>query len=90
MTAEIREIDHRVGIEDAYNAHGVKVQPLGYHLGAHQDIGAVSRELVDDAVIAVLAARGVQVHARNLLAGEDGVDIVLDAFRAIANDFNAR
>lgn len=28
MAAEVREVDHRVGIEDAHDAHGVKVQPL--------------------------------------------------------------
>ena len=89
VATEVREIDHCVGIEDAHNAHGIKIQPFGHHLGTHQDIGAVLRELVDDAVIAVLAACRVQIHARDFLVRKQGVDIVLDAFSTIADDFKA-
>ena len=41
VTAEVREIDHGVGIEDAHNAHRVKVQSFGDHLRAHQNVGAM-------------------------------------------------
>ena len=65
---------------------GMNVSTLGDHLGAHQDVGAVGREIVYYAIIAVLAARGVQIHAGNLLAREDGVDVVLDALGSVANN----
>ena len=47
------------------------------------------RELVDDAVVAVLASRGVEVHARNLLARKHLVNLVLDALSAIAHNLDA-
>ena len=90
MAAEVWKVDHRVGIEDAHDAHGVKVKALGHHLGAYQDIGAALRELVNDAVITVLAARGVQIHARDLLTGEYGLDVILDALGPVPDDFYTR
>ena len=41
VAAKVGEMNHGVGIENAHNAHSVEVQPLGYHLSAHKDAGAV-------------------------------------------------
>ena len=41
VTAKIRKIDHRISIENAHNAHCVKIQALGHHLCTHKDISAV-------------------------------------------------
>ena len=87
--AEVGETDHGVGIENAHDAHRIEVKSLGHHLRAHEDVGLVSREFVDDAVVTVLVACGVEVHARDFLAREHLIDVVLDALGAIAHNLDA-
>ena len=89
VRTEVRKADHRVGIQHAHDAHAVEVQTFGYHLRAHQDIGLVGREVVDDAVVARLAACSVQVHARDFLTRKSRVNLVFNSLGAVAHNLDA-
>ena len=88
--AKVGKMQHRVGIEDAHHTHCLKVETLRHHLRAHEHIGAVMRKVVDDAVVTRLGASGVQIHARDFLAREIAVHLVLDALGTIAHHLDVR
>ena len=66
MGTEIGEREHVVGVEDTYYLHRVEVQTLGDHLGAYKDVGLMVLESLQNALVVVFRARGVEVETSHL------------------------
>ena len=82
--AVVRELEHRVGGDNADHRHVRKVEALGDHLGAYQNPCLAPAELPDDALVRVLLARGVVVHAQHRDVREEALHFLLHALRARA------
>ena len=67
--AEIGQVQAEVGVDDADQRDVGKVQALGDHLGADQDVGLAGAEIAQDAAVILLALEGVGVHPLHAGAG---------------------
>ena len=84
--AEIGQVQREVGVDDAHEGHVGEVQPLGDHLGAHEDVDFADAEIAEDAPEIVLAFQRVGVHAAHPRFGEQFDERVLDPFGADAGE----
>ena len=88
--AKIGKTDNGVGIQDAHHAHAVEIQPFGHHLCAYQNVGFSRRKFVDNAVVAIFVARGVEVHAKDFFVGKHLFHFIFNSLCAVAHDFQSR
>ena len=79
---EIREREHVVGIEYSHSFYVVEVETFGNHLGADKDVCLTVFKLVEDKLIAVFRARGVEVEASAASLRDDGRQVFLNTFSA--------
>ena len=49
--AEVGQVDHPVGVEDADDADAVEIEALANHLCADKQVGAAGAEVADDALV---------------------------------------
>ena len=88
--AEVGQQQARVGVDHAHERHARKVEPLGDHLGAEQDVGFAPGEAVEQPVVGAAAARGVEVHAEHAGLRKQRLQRFFDALRADAQRFERR
>ena len=81
--AEVGKVQHRVGIEDAHDAHTVEVEAFANHLRPDEHVGASRREVGDEAFIGIFGARRVEVHAGYACFGKDFDHLVFNLLSAI-------
>src|SRR5690242_21861091 len=67
-----------VGVDDADHRHPGEIEPLGDHLRAQQDVHLAARHTLEDAVMAPLSARGVEIHAYDAGGGKPQPEIMLE------------
>ena len=79
-----------VGRKDADDGDIVKIEALGDHLSADEDVGATVFEVVEDFEVAVFAGGGVEIHTGDACVGEEDGEVVLDAFGAETAHFDLR
>lgn len=84
VCTEVRIVQHGVGIENAHDTHLVKIQPFGNHLRADEQIGAAGREVVDDALVGIPCAGGVEIHAGHTRFGKEVAYPVFYLFGAVS------
>ena len=84
VTAEIGLIKHGVSAEHCHQRHIVEMQPFGNHLRTDKDIHLVVRHGVDNLLISILNARGIEVHAHDASLGEEFLHFLLQPFGAEA------
>ena len=60
--AEIRKVEHSIGIHDTYNIDIIKIKPLGYHLRADEHISASLLKVCKYLVIRIFRTCGVQIE----------------------------
>ena len=77
---EIGKREHVVSIENANRLDVIEVEAFGHHLGAYKDIGLTVFELIENELVAVFRARGVEVEASAASLGNDGGDILFNTF----------
>ena len=82
--AEVRHLQAQVGVDHADQGHVRKVEALGDHLRADQNIDVAAPELAEDLRVGILAAGGVGVHAHDARVREDLLHGGLDALGADA------
>ena len=75
---EVREVDPHVGVHHAHEGHPGKIQPLGDHLGAQQDVHLVALDPSQDLLVRPLPRGRVHVHAGDPRPGEGLGDHPLD------------
>ena len=68
--AEVGEVDDDVGVDHADEGDVGEIQPLGDHLGSHQDIDLAAADAVEDVGVGPFAGGGVDVHAGDAGTGE--------------------
>ena len=69
--AEVGRKEQIVGIEDSNNGHTTKVEALGYHLCADQDIGLATLKFTDYTVVGALRSRCITVQTCHAGIGEE-------------------
>ena len=82
MTQVIFVIQRIIRIHHTHQGHIVKIQPLGHHLGAHQNIIFVSRKGVKQLLVAEFTCGGVCVHTQNSCRGKQRLQFILDPLGA--------
>lgn len=68
---EIRHVQTEVGMDDSDQGHVRKVEPLGDHLGADQDVDLAGPEVGQDPAVVVLALERVGIHPRHTRLGNN-------------------
>lgn len=68
--AEVGIVEHAVSIKYTYHGHVAKIKSLADHLRTNEHIGATAPKLVDDALVSIACARGVEVHTSHTRFGE--------------------
>ena len=81
---EVGNVEQHVGVEYADDADAVKVEPLGHHLCADEQVGASTGKVVDDALIGIARACGVKIHAADACLREDVGQLVFNLLGAVA------
>src|SRR4030095_5088165 len=78
--AEVGQVETGIRVHHADQGDIRKIQPLGDHLGAEQDIGVSPAEGLKNAMVRPLGARGVEIHScqprRRESLGEKAVHLV--------------
>src|SRR5665213_250226 len=82
--AKIRLMQREVGVNDADERDVRKMQTLGDHLRADEDIGLARAKIAEDFAIIVLALHRVGVHAPDARLRKKFRERLLDALRARA------
>ena len=90
VSAEIRIVEHRVGVEDAHHTHPAEVEALRHHLRTNEHIGLAHGEIGDEPLVGVARMGGVEVHACHPCLGEDVAYLVLNVLGAIATTTDVR
>ena len=88
--AEVRQMQRRIRTDDSHQSHSRKVQPLGDHLRADQDVNFPAAERPERFVIRTLARHGVRIHPRHPGRRKHLPHHGLDLFRAHAAESNLR
>ena len=83
--AIVGEVDADVGAHYAHEGDLGKVEALGDHLGADQDVDLAGLELAKDLFVPTLVGGGVPVPAEGASPGESGAHLLLDALSACAD-----
>ena len=78
MSAKVGEREHVVGIEDAHHFHRIEVQALGDHLRTHKDVGFMVLKSLQNALVVVFRAGGVEVKAGNLSFRHNETQVLLN------------
>ena len=65
VTAKVRLVEQRIGLKHSHQTDVIEVQPFRNHLSTNQYIDPMCSKVVDDALVAVFVARGVEVHSRH-------------------------
>src|SRR6185437_3044600 len=78
--AKVREVDADVGVDHADERHIWKIEALGDHLRAEQHVDLAAADPVENLGVRPLAARRVDVHARDARArkavGEESLHLL--------------
>ena len=82
--AEVRLVEHRVGIEDAHHFHVVEVESLAHHLRTDKNLSPAGRKIIYYPFIGIAGASGVEVHSCYGHSGEEFHNLFLNLLRAIA------
>ena len=72
--AKVRHVQAEIGIHDAHQGDIRKVESLGDHLGAHQDVDLPGPEIPQHSTIVILAFEGIRIHSRDACVGEEFVE----------------
>ena len=82
--AEVGGVERKIGIEDTDEGDIGKVESLGDHLGAEQDVDLFCAEVAEGIAQGVLAPRSVGVESRDFRGGEDFTEDVFGFFGAVS------
>ena len=88
--AEIRQIQARIGADDADGRNVRDVMAFRDHLRAEQDVIFVTAELFEDLLMGKLLPRRVAVHADDAGLREDRPQFLFELFRARTEIFDIR
>ena len=79
-SAKVGQLEHGVRVDHAHERDLGEVEPLGYHLRAHEHRALRRIEALEQALVGTLSARGVRVHTDDLdTLGQEHGKLVLDA-----------
>ena len=76
--AEIRQLQRKIGVDDAHQRHPREVEALGDHLRAEEHVIFARAEVREDLPEEVLLAHGIRIDAGHAGAGEELGDGLLD------------
>src|SRR5690554_1336095 len=68
--SKIWEIKNAVRVYDPYYSYFIKIQPLCDHLSTHQNVHISRAKIFQYPLIAIFAARSVQIHPRDPCFGK--------------------
>ena len=83
---EVVHIEGQVGGHHPHQGDVLKVQPLGHHLGAHQDGDPLFSEPLQQLLVGVGGGYGVRVHPQHLRPGEQVPQLLLHPLGAGADE----
>ena len=84
IATKIGIVKDRVGIQHSDHSDTLKVQAFCDHLRTDKNIGFMRREVLDYIFVGIFVSRSVEVHSCDTIFIEDFVQIISDAFCAVA------
>ena len=79
---EVGQVQGRVGVDHAHQCDVGKIEPLGDHLRAHQDLHFTVAEGGQCPLVAAVLLHGVGVHPQAAILGESGPYFVFEFLRS--------
>src|SRR5262249_9687436 len=81
-SAEVREVDADVGVDDAHERHVGEVESLRDHLRPEEDVDLATAHAIEDLGVRPLGAGRIDIHARNARRGKALGEHPLNLLRA--------
>ena len=70
IAPEVREVQHRIRIQNPHHTDMIKVQSFGHHLRTNQDIGLALFKIRDNFLVCGTGTGGIQIHPGDFRLGK--------------------
>jgi hypothetical protein len=88
--AEIWDMEAQIGVQDSYEGDPRKIQTLGDHLRADQEVELSGFEGVESVAKFVFAAHGIGIDAGGAGGGEDAAESFFDSLGSVTGEADGR